>query len=352
MDAESLAKIIKDNKIDVKSTKPVPFTGLYDSTRIFKVDREDLTKNLYIIDTEQGMKIACHPHIIGDRLDYLTLHAALETERTLREILNIDYNNVVIEHVLRAGPGYNLHRAISIRYRLIEYQTKHMIENDVPMVYVRPKYVEKSYRNHTTRELKLVYKDFSQMPKNKDIVLIKPDTEATGMSGKLSIEEAVMESSKMGSKITDVVLYGFMAAPGIKLLDAIARRHNIKLHAFAIGNITELASNNYDMTLYGVDESHYQKTGEIKKLGSIVDRNTLKRYLPSFVPGSDQPGNWSSRQSRLFTGELYEDGEIEEHIKKSVELIEHLRKISNYEDWQDEIASRELVRLRKTLKIR
>ena len=338
-------RIITEYKINIGCTKPLCISGLQKSTRVFKVSEAALMDNLYIIDTPSGKEIACHPHIVGKELDKLALSAAGEAARAISSVIfankKEDDTRVVVENVLRASQGYKLFPALKAL----------LPGRSIPQLFIRPRYVSKSYRDHVTRELQVVYKDFSELPKDKNIVLIKPDTEATGASGVLSITEALNESKKRGSNITDVVLYGFIAIPALRLLKKTTDEHGIKLHAFAIGNISELASNNYDMTLYGIDESYFSKRGEIKKLGSIVDKSTLENYLPEFIPGCDQPGDWSDRQSRIFTGLGYEAGDIKGHLTRSINLIENLRKISKYEAWQDAIARKEITKLRKVLSI-
>ncbi len=336
-------RIITEYKINIGRTKPLGISGLQKSTRVFKVSEAAFMDNLYIIDTPSGKEIACHPHIVGKELDKLALSAAGEAAQTISSIIltnkKEDDTRIVVENVLRASQGYKLFPALKAL----------LPSRPIPQLFIRPRYVSKSYRNHVTRELQVVYKDFSELPKDKNIVLIKPDTEATGASGVLSVTEALNESKKRGSNITDVVLYGFIAIPALKLLKKTTDEHGIKLHAFAIGNISELASNNYDMTLYGIDESYFSKHGEIKKLGSIVDKSTLENYLQEFIPGCDQPGDWSDRQSRIFTGLGYETGDIKGHLTRSINLIENLRKISKYEAWQDAIARKEITKLRKVL---
>ncbi len=340
MDAD---KIIEEYSINVHDTKLLSIDGLQKATRIFRVDGTELADNLYIVDTSSGRDIACHPHIVGKELDKLASSTAEEAAKAINSIIlkakKEEDVSPVFENVLRASQGYKLFPALKAV----------LPGKPIPQLFIRPRYVSKSYRNHTIRELKVIYKDFSELPKNQRAVLIKPDTEATGASGVLSITETLNEFKKCGSEITDVVLYGFMAMPALKWLKKTANEHGINLHAFSIGNITELALNNYDMTLYGVDESYFSKYGKIKRLGSIVDRSTLEDYLPEFIPGCDQPGDWSDRQSKLFTGLGYELGDITGHLTRSINLIEKLRKIGGYEKWQDSIAQKEVTKLKKVL---
>ncbi len=81
--------------------------------------------------------------------------------------------------------------------------------------------------------------------------------------------------------------------------------------AFAMGNLTAMCANNYDMPLFGVDEWFWQKEHSIRKVGALVDTTTLTDYLQEFIPGSDQPGDWSARQTQLFNGRTYESGNIQ-----------------------------------------
>ena len=77
---------------------------------------------------------------------------------------------------------------------------------------------------------------------------------------------------------------------------------------------------------------------------------TLQRYLPLFVPGSDQPGDWSNRQTAIhITKDEKMEGGIIQHLQNSIHLIKNLYKISNYSLWQKEIAKKELQCLQATL---
>jgi len=332
-------KIIDEYGIDVKSTNKVSIRDLKHSTNVFKVHRPDLTDKLFIIDTPQGRKIACHPHIVGDSLRTLAFEAALEAGKAMSELAKLskmDADCIVFENVLRAASGYELHaafQAITGRKRLRN-------------VWIRPCYVKPSYRGHdeeASLSLNIVYEDFDELPHDKEIVVLKPDTEATGKTGQISIERLVEKCREVGSSVRTLILYGFISAPSIKLIDETAKKHGIELMAFPIENITNLAFNGYDMTLYGVDESYWKATGKIRKLGSTVDIETLKRFLPKFTPGSDQPGDWSNRQTTIHvTKERSEKGEIKTHLQNSIKLIKSLLEISDFKPWQQKIAEREL----------
>jgi hypothetical protein len=108
------------------------------------------------------------------------------------------------------------------------------------------------------------------------------------------------------------------------------------------------------MPLYGLDESLYSSNGELARLGSIVDVETLREFLPRYVAGLDQPGDWSERQTTLFDGYGNERGDISHHLRNSMRLIEALREINPrqpwYNEYHDNIALKEMKRLRETLR--
>lgn len=338
--------IIEEYNIDIESTSPIRVPSTDVATNIFRVDRPDLIEELYIVDTPQGRKIACHPHIVGEELKTLAFDAALEAAKAIEQLTGLskmDTDCVVFENVLRAAPGYELQAAFN------ELHGGRRFRN----VWIRPRYERPSYRDHDEEpitRLNIVYEDYEALPRNKEIIVVKPDTEATGKTGQKSIERIVSKCKDAGSRIEKMILYGFISVPGLKRISETAQRHDIELAAFSIGNITDLADNGYDMTLYGVDESYWEANGQIRKLGSIVDSETLRKYLPEFVPGSDQPGDWSNRQTSIYiTKEKKEEGAIKQHLQNSIELIKSLKKISDYEKWQQEIADSELRLLYDTL---
>ena len=103
------------------------------------------------------------------------------------------------------------------------------------------------------------------------------------------------------------------------------------------------------MPLFGVDEYLWQKQQSIHKLGGLVDRVTFADYVKEFIPGADQPGDWSARQTNLFNGSGFERGDIEIHLKNSVRLIKSLLEIGTFSDWQRQIAFTELQKLNEKL---
>ena len=342
---EKVDGLIQEYRIDIDSTKPVKVkqAKLGKRTRIFQIDRKaPLT---FIIDTPMAREIACYPHIVGESLEQTAREAAAEALPAILELSDVRRKDrdseIVFEQILRAAPGYKL-QDIAPKVLGDSYRT----------VYLRPRYTHRSYRDHdgtVQREIEVIHQEFSEFPKGKKIALIMQDTVASGRSGEVSIQAALRRCEQSGCKIEKWILYGFISEYGLDLLYQIAKQNDISMVAFAMGDLTALSTNNYDMPLYGVDEAHWQKTRTIRKLGSTIDRASLEEYLPYFVPGSDQPGDWSARQTKLFNGTSYEPGDIVGHLNNSIRLIKSLCEIGRFERWQQRIAESELNLLEKTL---
>ena len=337
--------LIQEYGVNVDATTPAKLrkTQLGSNVRIFQVTQSSL--NAFIIDTPPIRRIACHPHVVGEELESLMLDSAELALQGILELAEIDTRKdaLLFEQILRAAPGYQVHKA-----------AEKIVPGSFRTVFVRPRYTHTSYRDHDgmiQRQLEVVYEDFTELQKNRDIVLFMQDTVASSRSAMLSIERAVQHCETVGSRIRKWIVYGFVSLEGLKILDRIAQSYGIPLVAFALGNLTALCANNYDMPLFGVDEWRWQKDGSINKIGALVDRTTFMEYLPEFIPGADQPGDWSARQSKLFTGTGYEDGNIDAHLENSIRLVESLLKIGTFSEWQTKIAYKELDLLKNQLEI-
>ena len=338
----SLEPVIQEYGVDVDATVPITLkrTQMPKETRIYQVEGEDVTT--YLVDTPMTRRIACHPHVVGKELESLSMEAAARTLPAILELSDVEpHETIVFEQILRAAPGYKLHEAAA-----------RQISDSFRTLYVRPQYTHTSYREHdgmVQQQLRVVYEDFSQLPKGGDICLVMQDTVASGKSGEVAIEAALDHCERVGARIKKWILYGFISLRGLSLLEAVAKKHGLTLIAFAMGNLTALCSNNYDMPLYGVDESLWARTGEIHKLGALIDRSTFTDYLGEFIPGADQPGDWSSRQLKLFTGTGEEAGNITDHLRNSARLIQSLMSIGNFADWQKKLAIDELGKIEEQL---
>jgi len=344
---KTIDRVIQEYKIDTDSTKLVKTkkAKVGKSTRIFKVTRVEAST--FIIDTPMAREIACYPHLVGESLEQRSRKAAAEALPVILELSGVEAKSgsyeIVFEHILRAAPGYKLQDI-----------APKVLGNSYRTIYLRPRYTHRSYRDHdgtVQREIEIVHQEFSEFPKGKKIVLVTQDTVASGRSGEVSINATLKHCQESGCKIEKWILYGFISEYGIEVLHRIAKQNDIEMIAFAMGNLTALSTNNYDMPLYGVDEAHWQKTHTTRKIGSVLDRTSLKEYIPYFVPGSDQPGDWSARQRNLFNGISNEPGDIVGHLNNSIRLIKSLCEIGGFEPWQQSIAEKELNLLQKTLQI-
>jgi len=342
-----LDRLVEVFRIEVDRTEEIGVYG--QGSRIFRVKGFPSDCEVFIVDSSAGKEIACHPSIVGDQLSQLCLKLASDAVQAILEFTPLkEYarDSIIFEHVLRAAPGYRLHEAlkeVGVGFR---------------EVWVRPRYVTPSYRDHdeeAVKNLVIVYEDFSKLPEDEDLTVIKPDTEASGRTGEIALRRLAKFAEEKGCRLRELTIYGFISQPGLKAIYEVAKEVGFKkIYAFAIGNLTALCYNMYDMPLYGPDESYYAEYGEIKTLGGVVDYTTLERYATEFIPGADQPGDWSARQVKVFTGTGYEPGGIPKHLKNSIELIEKLWKISKDMDWfmdfHELAIKRELEALRNELK--
>jgi hypothetical protein len=225
-------------------------------------------------------------------------------------------------HILRGSSGYMVHETLS----------------EVPLINIRTQYNEDVYRAHMDddRRIDVTYSDYHETGFDS---LIISDTYATGRS----VEAALAHMFEQGLSVERVIICGFIAIPGIERVHRLLTEHEVHLTVFAICDITQLYTNNYDMPLYGIDEYIYKKTGEARPLGSIVSLTTLRDMIPHYIPGMDQPGDWSERHNNLFNGYSNEDGDIKGHLGKSIEFIESLDLLNSQQPWYTQ-CNREVTR--------
>lgn len=287
--------------------------------------------NCYIIDTAAARQIACHPHIVSGNLSNLCYEAALEFRKVL-DVLDLISPKSGILHILRGSSGYMLDKILP----------------SLPVLNIRTLYIEDGYRAHSdhSRRIDITYSDYNG---GEYSTLIVPDTYATGRS----VEAALKFLFSNGFHAERLVIYGFMAIPGIERLYTYLDMHGVDLISFAICDITQLSSNNYDMPLYGIDENLYMTNNEVSNLGSIVSLETLRDMVDFYIPGMDQPGDWSERQSFLFNGIDKESGDIIGHLTKSIDFINSLDKFNRNQAWYNDAIKKatqmELKQLRFTL---
>ena len=314
---DNLETILRSFPIDTDSIKRVYLRETTQETRIYEVDvakspiLESVEGHIFLIDTPSGQKVACHPHIVADDLSILCFEAAMELALALHE-LGLISNDSGILHVLRGGLGYRLDRALP----------------ELPVINIRTQYSQDGYRSHSddSRRIAVTYSDYHE---NSFDSLIVPDTYATGRS----VEAALLHMFEQGLSVENVIIYGFIAAPGVERVYRFLTEHGVQLTVFAICDISQLYANNYDMPLYGLDEHLYKQKGIVKPLGSIVSKETLQDMIPHYIPGMDQPGDWSERHTDLFNGYTNESGDIHGHLLKSIELMESLDELNSQQPW-------------------
>jgi hypothetical protein len=346
LDLDSLFEtVLSEFPIDVSSTKPLEFNDVNKGLDVYEVDAGNSPLALlgapygsvYIIDSIPGREIACHPSIVGETLEVLCLGCSSEFSAALVRLGLFHAEGTAVLHILRGAAGYRVVDTLPVR---------------VPVVNVRTEYKGDAYRAHSddSRKLTVTYRDY---PVDLDLSevydLIIPDTYATGRSA----EAALLELLEAGLEPKRIILYGFIAIPALNRIGTICEEKGIEMHSFAICDVTQLADNHYDMPLYGLDESLYKATGEVRRLGSIVAKDTLVGMLPGYVAGMDQPGDWSERQVSLFNGRGNEAGDIVGHLEKSLGLIESLGELNSeqpwYDEWYEGVASVEKQRLMEAL---
>lgn len=316
-----LKKILDVFPIDTDRTFRLDVEGLAENARSFWVDMDLPVGEAYIVDTVPGAELASMPEIVGRRMEERARAAAREAAKLFKKL--VGDNSILFLHILRASGGYQLDTVLEERFS---------VEN----IYVRVKYDEGSYRSHDEREARAIYTKVGRLLKKKYLLVVS-DTVATGRSMVEAMQRALKVVEFKGVEVVGAVIYGFLSLAGIRRVSEFLSKNSIdNVFFIALQDIAPLASNMYDMPLYGLDEHAYTSRGEKVRLGAIVDGLTFRRMAPLYYPGMDQPGDWSERQCMLYTGVVYERGEIDKHLRKSLELLERLREIQSGEDWYAE----------------
>ncbi|RLG53837.1 MAG: hypothetical protein DRO00_02810 [Thermoproteota archaeon] len=327
--------------MDTESVERVSLSQSVNDLILYRIKEapyfDDLLET-YIVDTPEAREIAAYQHIVGSQLESKCLNCARKMIKPILELTSISKANasrIVHLHVLRAAPGYHLHSALEESLGEIRH------------AFVRPRYVKVSYRDHLGAEsmiLRVDYKDFSSVPVREEIIVVKPDTEATGRTAEVSLKSFFEKCEEIDSRIKELILYGFISAKGLLKIKETASSLGVgKIIAFAFVDLTALAYNNYDMVLYGIDESLWKEKKQLSRLGSIVAKETLRSMVSMYVPGLDQPGDFSERQKRLWNGEKWTYGDILGHLRKTADIIKSIKAIPGaLEPWQEKIANKQL----------
>lgn len=313
-------EIVQVFKLDVESPKRVKLQENRRGGKLYRVDLKDLNGEVYIIDTPEGREIACNPHVVGRQLEIRSSATAEFAVRAMKYLADFETPFLVL-NILRAGPGY-----------MISHAMEDFVEKSY-QVYIRTKYVQSSYRDHVERNLKIVFEDLSNVPAKCGVNLLVPDTFATGASAEVAIKRIFDVLSCRGSHVEKIFLYGFISKDSVRYLLSSLHEYDVEFTVLALEDLMELASNNYDMAIYGLDLAYYERFRRIRKLSSVIPEDVLDECLPCYAPGSDQPGDFSSRQTRLFNGQKWEWGPIFSHLLNSLAFIRSLKRISFDQPW-------------------
>lgn len=269
---------------------------------------------VYIFDAPEARALACFPHIVGEPFIRLNRKLSMKTALAIVNVAGLEewVGYVVHVHVLRAGSGYMMSEGL-----------KHEL-GQVADVYIRPLY------SKNRKKIQITYSDFSQLPKNAGLTVVIPDTVATGFTLIKVLRKLADEASKVGSWIDTLVIYGFIADYGLERVAKEAKTLKISFtYFFALEDVAALAGNFYDMVLYGPDASQES----FKPLGAITHYEILQECINYYVPGLDQPGDWSNRQPKLFNGEAWEKVNLLQHLTKSRETIETILQRYSKDPW-------------------
>ncbi|MEM4870985.1 MAG: hypothetical protein QXF68_04920 [Thermofilaceae archaeon] len=287
--------------------------------RAYRAD-VDSRATVIILDTDSGLRMACEPEIVGTRLEREALQAARAAAAIIAKTAGS--REVAFLHVLRASMGYRLHEALKEGgFRLAE-------------AYVRVRYPGYSTGCHEGRRAEVVYANLGGVSRER--VLVVADTVATGESLARALAYFLPAVEAKGARVREVHVYGFLAEEGVRRVSAELEELGVeRIFFYALQDLAALASNKYDMLLYGPDIPAY-KSGKLVSLGGIVAEETLERMLPHYFPGMDQPGDWSERQCLLFNGGGFEEGRIGEHLERSLRALDELHEAVRAFPWYRE----------------
>ncbi|MHB9301669.1 hypothetical protein [Thermofilum pendens] len=313
-DAEKAAReVVEEFGPRLDLTKPVEGLLPGGEARVFRVDL-DVAADVYILDTPQGARIASMPEIVGARLSAEAFSLAEVAAKLVLRLAGSE--ELMFLHVLRGSPGYMLHEALAKAGARLR-------EGFVKIT---------SHSQHG--EGNVTFSSVGAFTKGSD-TLVVADTVATGATLEATVNFTLKIAEIKGINLRRIIVYGFIAEEGLRRLASLAEKVGLDAKFIAMQDVAALASNRFDMPLYGPDG----KGGKV--LGGIVDERTLRDMVGEYFPGMDQPGDWSERQCLLFNGEGLERGRIPGHLERSRAKLEELRSILAergwYPDWLEEV---------------
>ena len=312
--------------VDVKHVQPFLRKR---GVALYKVVEDLGCSNLktYIVYSAEARALACFPHIVGTAFERLNLALSLKVSGIILRVAGLEeYRDATVHlHVLRAGPGYKLHEGLR------------RVLNGLREGYIKPTY------SRDRSAVSIDYVNFANLPRNRAVAVVAPDTIATGRAMVASLNKLVKTLVDRECEPEVLVLYGFISKPGLQRTASNAAKLGFKrVYAFALTDLTALASNEYDMVLYGPDLS----VKGFRPLGSTTHIDVLTACAPYYVPGLDQPGDWSSRQPILFDGRRLEVGPMHVHlegVRKAVtEVLERFGREEWFKSWHRAACERTL----------
>jgi len=274
----------------------------------------------YVVHSPEGVELASMPEIVGGDMASRSRRAARHAVRLMEE-LGLE-ERVVLLHILRGSPGYEVSGALDE-------------VAEVDNIYIRVKYDEQSYRDHREREARAVYTKAGPLSGGR-YTLVVADTVATGRSMVEALSRGLQVLDFKGITLSGVYIYGFISLPGARMVAEAVKGQGIEPVFISIEDFSALSSNMYDMPLYGPDPAD---PGRL--LGAAAPPEAFQGMLPHYFPGMDQPGDWSERQCLLFNGVGYERGDVAGHLRRSLEMLEELHRVSSgmewYRDWMEDV---------------
>lgn len=325
---EEISGVIEKYGIDIKSTRERKSSFVSATTHIYELTNEKFrTARTFIVETDSGNKIVSHPSLVGSYLNEKCSEAAAEVVRAtpgLTGINDFPPKHIIYFGILRAGPYYNRKSA----YELIK-------STDLSVVTARVRYKDASKGNHTEERVPEIVEstvNMRKLPHNAHLYVMVDDTGASGKTFDVALRRLANECTNVGSTIDEMDVYGFESGETMRVLKGLEEDLDTKINTFAIGAITGLRKNGYDMPILELSDCI---------CNSIVDRETLGRLLPSYAPVMDKDtvGDWSAR---FF--------DIETHLKDTIAALEYRMAEPRFnKKWQQVLAKQEMKNLQNSL---
>ncbi|MGB9786768.1 MAG: hypothetical protein ACP5II_02425 [Infirmifilum sp.] len=297
-----------------------------------------LNAEAFVVHTPEGSSVASKPEIVGRELDSAIIEPARVTASFLKQRLE-GVEDIVFLHVLRGSQGYRLD--VALREAGFEIR-----EEFVRVVY------EGTGEKHLDSSPRIGRVLFGELS-GKEKVLVVADTVATGRTLLEALRVLLDLAQFKGVEFKQAIVYGFISENGATKVSEFLEKRGITPFLISIENFSALASNMFDMPLYGPDVTRDKIQVDKLIAGSTIPL-ALKSMLEHYFPGLDQPGDWSERQCLLFNGTSYERGRIEKHLENSMSALENLysaiKTVDWFENWMGRVYQERKKGLRKAMR--